>query len=291
MVGFRFWSMAVYIVAAFSGIGLAPRETSQPADNFRAVQRTVLIAGVIWLGVFSAIAYLARDAGTHAAAWMSVLGGIASAPCFGLGAYFLALRRMRARSRAPEALGDRPAMRATRGQDGTGGYVLAHSRLSRAVIWIVLLASVGLFGIGIYAPLNGADVAVNVVTVPFAAGLGWLFLWLFRFTRSQVEVSDRGIAQRRGAFYAFVPWSEVASIREAPVPISVIFRSSDGVEVRVDKNPVGLPALLDLAERHLTPQQYFSALCYFRPLTALARRRQSPVPTRLAAEDDRTEDW
>ena len=287
IAGFRFWPLAIYAAAALSGLIAATQEVAQSAEVFnRKARRTVLMTSGVWFGVFSAIAYLLRHAGKHPAAWISLFGGIACTSCVALANYF-ALRRKRARMVA-EGPG-RGSSRAVPLQDGAG-YVLVHSRFDRAVVWLFLLAAIAVFGVGVYAPFNGAGVLANLITLPTAVGLFWLFIWLFRFTRNRVEVGDRGITQRRGAFQAFVPWSGVSSIREAPFPISVIFQGSRGEEVRVDKKLVGLSTLIEYAELHLTPKLYFSMLCYFRPETALAQHSLSHAPTQLAAENNSGED-
>lgn len=271
LAGFRFWPIAIYVAAAVTGLPPASQAATRSKEALEVkTSRTVLGTAIVWLTVFSAIGYLVSHAAAHRVAWVSLFGGVAFAPCFAVANYFVVLRRIRATSSAGTA-SSKALRRATPLQDGSG-YLLVHSKLQKGFVWIILLEAMIVLGVGLYAPINGAGFLANIITVPAAGALGWIFLWMYRLTRNQVEVSDRGIGQRRGAFYLFLPWSDVSSIRESPFPTSVIFRSARGQEVRVDKRLVGLSTLLEYAQSHLSPQLYFAALSYLRPETALALR-------------------
>lgn len=58
-----------------------------------------------------------------------------------------------------------------------------------------------------------AAIAFAVVFCLLYGGLGWLGLYLIQSGRTQFDLTSAGVAERRGTFSLFIPWSNVASVK------------------------------------------------------------------------------
>jgi hypothetical protein len=99
-----------------------------------------------------------------------------------------------------------------------------------------------------------AAIAFAVVFCILYGGLGGLGLYLIQSGRTQFDLTPAGIAERRGTFSLFIPWSKVAGVKVGLSGACVILSSRSGEKIKLYRMLVGAKTSLRYLREHLPPE-------------------------------------
>ena len=153
-----------------------------------------------------------------------------------------------------------------------GGHLLVHSLPEKIAAWIFLSAVVSLGPWGTYVAWKASGTIGALYLISLSGLLGWLSALYFRSVYNRVELTARGIRQRRFSIDTLIPWPDVTRITEAPFPTALLIHGCDGTKVRLDKLMVGVLIVFVYFREHLSAALNYSAINYLRPETALRMR-------------------